>query len=127
MSDVTVAPSFNWKSLIGVIEMAGNLAITILVPGGAAFAPLLASLEAALNPLLLSIGQTGTTPQTEIMVVYGTMIGILNILKQQPNLDPALLAKIQAYLTAAENATSAEIQASQGFDPGQYQPVTPIL
>jgi hypothetical protein len=117
--------TFDWKSLIGVIEMAGNLALSILIPGGAAFAPLLANLESALNPLLMSIG-TGASVQTEIMVVYGTMIGILNILKQQPNLDPALLAKIQGYLTAAENATSAEIAASKGFDPSQFQPVTPI-
>lgn len=121
------APStFDWKTLIPVIELAGNTAIGILIPGGAAFAPLLASLESAINPLLQSIGTKPST-STEIMTVYATLIGILTTLQQVPNLPADVLAKVNAYLTAAQNGTAAYLQASSGFNAALYLPVTPIV
>lgn len=127
MSTSPVVPStgFDWKSLISVIELAGNTAISILIPGGAAFAPLLAGLEGAVNPLLQSIG-TKPSASVEIMNVYATIIGILTTLKQTPGLPAETLAKIDEYVTAAQNGTAAYLQASQGYNPANYSPVTAI-
>lgn len=122
----TPAPSgFDWKSLINVIELAGNVAINVLIPGGAAFAPLLASLEQAVNPLLLSIG-TKASVSSEIMTIYGTLIGILTVLKNTPGLPADVLAKVDAYMIAAQNGTGSYLLASKGFDPAMFQPVAPI-
>lgn len=116
---------FDWKALMNVIELAGNVAVSTLIPGGAAFAPLLASLEAAVNPLLQSIG-TKPSVSSEVMTVYGTIIGILTTLKNTPGLPTATLATIDSYITAAQNGTSSYLLSSQGFDPAQFAAVTPI-
>ena len=121
----TPALTFDWKSLLSVLELAGNTAVSILIPGGAAFAPLLASLETAVNPLLQSIG-TKPSVNNEVMTVYGTLIGVLTILKNTPKLPAATLTLVDNYLIAAENGTAAYLTAENGFDPAQYQPVTPI-
>lgn len=120
------ASGFDWKSLLGVVELAANTATTVLIPGGAAFTPLLASLETAINPLLQSIG-TKPSVSSEIMTVYGTIIGILTTLKNTPGLPSDTLAKIDEYIIAAQNGTAAYLQASQGYDVGLFAPVTPIV
>jgi len=120
-----VSTGFDWKSLLNVIELAGNVATSILIPGGAAFVPLLTGLENALNPLLQSIG-TKPSISSEVMLSYGTIIGILTTLKQTPGLPSETLAKVDEYLIAAQNGTAAYLQASQGFNPSNYTPVTPI-
>lgn len=125
LSTTTPAP-FDWHSLIGVIELAGNVATTVLIPGGASLAPLEASLEQAINPLLMAIG-THQTAGSTIITVYGTIIGILTTLKNVPGTPADTLAKIDAYLIAAQNGTAAYLQASQGYDPSLFQPVTPIV
>jgi hypothetical protein len=116
---------FDWKNLIPAIELAGNVALSVLIPGGAAVAPLLASLEGAVNPLLQSIG-TKPTPSTEIMTVYATIIGVLTTLKQTPGLPAATLATIDGYIISAQNGTAAYMQAQSGFNPALYTPVAPI-
>ena len=116
---------FDWKSLLGVIELAANTATSLLIPGGAAFLPLEQSLEAAVNPLLMSIGTKQTTGDT-IITVYGTIIGILTTLKNTPGMPAATLSKIDEYVTAAQNGTAAYLQASKGFDPTLFTPVTLI-
>ena len=115
----------SFKSLMPAIELAGNVAISLLVPGGAALAPLLSQLESAVNPLLQSIG-TKPTVSSEIMTVYATLIGILTTLKATPGLPAATLAEIDGYITAAQNGTAAYLQAQSGFNPALYAPVTPI-
>ena len=122
---VPAPTGFDWKTLLSVIEVAGNTAVGILIPGGAAFAPLLAALENSLNPLLQSIG-TKPSVTSEIMTVYGTLIGILTTLQQVPGLPAATLAKVNEYLTAAQNGTASYLAASQGFNPAMFTPVTPI-
>lgn len=122
---VVASTGFDWKSLMSVVELAGNVAVGILVPGGAAFVPLISGLENALNPLLQSIG-TKPSVSAEVMTVYGTIIGILTTLKQTPGLPADTLAKVDEYLIAAQNGTAAYLQASQGFNPANYAPVTPI-
>lgn len=117
---------FNWQSLLGVIELAGNVATTVLIPGGATFAPLEAALEQAINPFLMSIGQKQSTGD-EIMIIYGTIIGILTTLKNVPGVPADTLTKIDAYLVAAQNGTATYLQASKGFDPTLFTPVTPIV
>ena len=129
MSTIPIpAPSGFWaefKSILPAIELAGNVAISLLVPGGAALAPLLTGLEGAVNPLIQSIG-TKASVSTEIMTVYATTIGVLTTLKQTPGLPAATLTEIDGYITAAQNGTAAYLQAQNGFDPASYQPVTPI-
>ena len=111
---------------MNVIELAGNVAVSVLIPGGAAFAPLLAGLENALNPLLQSIG-TKPSVSSEVMTFYGTVIGILTVLKNTPGLPADVLAKVDEYLIAAQNGTASYLLASKGFDPAQFAPVTPIV
>ncbi len=118
------APSFDWHTLIPIFELAGNTA-AILIPGGAAFAPLLAQLEQAFNPLLMSIGTRQST-QTTILAVYGAIIGILSALQQTGKLAPDVAAKVTAYLNAAQKAVSGYMQAQSGFNPANYTPVEPI-
>lgn len=121
-----MSTTFDWKSLLGVVELAGNIAVGTLIPGGAAYAPLLSSLEASVNPLLQSIG-TKPSASGEIMTAYATIIGILTTLKQIPGLPAETLAKIDEYVIAAQNGTAAYLQASQGYDVALFAPVTPIV
>lgn len=117
---------FDWKSLIGVVELAGNVATSVLIPGGAALTPLLSGLENSINPLLMSIG-TQAVVSDEVMTAYGGIIGILTTLKQIPSLAPDVITKIDDYMIAAQNGTASYIQASQGFNPANEAPVTPIV
>ena len=121
----TPAAGFDWKNLLPVIELAGNVALSVLIPGGATFAPLLTSLENAVNPLLQTIG-TKPSPSSEIMTVYATIIGVLTTLKNTPGLGAALLGTIDGYITSAQNGTAAYLQAESGFNPALYTPVAPI-
>jgi hypothetical protein len=127
-TSATPAPTGFWatlKGLLPAIELAGNVAISLLVPGGAALATLIGSLEGAVNPLLQSIG-TQTTVPAQVMTVYATIIGVLTALKSTPGLPAETLATINAYVLAAEQGTAAYLQAENGFDPTAYTPVTPI-
>ena len=126
---VVTAPSGFWatlKTILPAIELAGNVAITLLIPGGVALAPLLAGLENAVNPLLQSIG-TKPSVQSEIMNVYATIIGVLTVLKATPGLPATLLAEINGYIIAAQNGTAAYMEAESGFNPALYTPVSPIV
>ncbi len=123
---VVPASTFDWKSLINITELAGNVATGILIPGGASFLPLLTGLEQAINPFLQSIGTKSTT-SAEVNTVYNTIIGILTTIKQMPGVSPAILEKVNAYMIAAENATAEYLQAGLGFNPANEQPVTPIV
>lgn len=123
---VTPAAKFDWHNLIGIFEMMGNVA-EAAIPGGAVFIPLTNALEQQfLNPLLMSIGQGKTTITNEIMAFYGAAIAALTILKQQTGLDPALLAKISAWILRAQNAMAEWTATGLGFDPTVYTPVSPI-
>ena len=125
---VTPTPTGFWstlKGLISPIELAANVAISLLVPGGAALSALLGKLEDAVNPLVQSIG-TNPPAATEIMNFYATTIGVLTALKSTPNLPAATITLIDGYVIAAEQGTASYLKAESGFDPTQYQPVTPI-
>lgn len=114
----------NLKKYLPVIEQGLN--VGLLVSGvGAPFEPLAVGLENALNPLLQSLG----TPQTASGAaanVYAAIIGVLETLKATPGLPAATLAQIEAYVTAAQAGLAGYMQASTGFNPANYQPVTPI-
>jgi len=112
------------KSWLPAIEMAGNVAL--LASGiGAGFEPLVAQLENSVNPLLQTIG-TNQPVTTTLLTVYATAIGVLTTLENTPGLPAATLAQVQEYITAAQAATAAYIQAESGFNPANYAPVTPI-
>ena len=61
-----------------------------------------------------------------ILAVYGAIIGVLKTLKATTGIDPALLAKIQAYLDAAMAGVAGYMQAQSGYNPDNYKPVQPI-
>jgi len=112
------------KSWLPAIELAGNVAL--LATGiGAGVEPLVASLENAVNPLLQSVGTAQPVTST-LMNVYATIIGVLTALKGTANLPPAILAQINEYISAAQDATAAYVSAESGFNPANYTPVTPI-
>ena len=124
MTTATATTSFNWKALIPILEGAGNIA-ELLIPGGAAFVPLTTALENAINPLLTSVG-AGNTATQEILAAYAALIGILTALQQNTKLDPATLAKVEAYLVAAQAGLAAYVTAGSGYNPALYVPVAPI-
>ena len=111
------------KAILPAIEMAGNIAL--LATPFAGFEPLVAGLETATQSLVQSIG-SGNTPQQELMILYGTSIGVLTTLKGQPGLPAATLTEIDGYIVAAEAGTAGYVQAESGFNPASYAPVTPI-
>ena len=123
---VTPAPQTFWqklKQILPAIEMAGN--VVLLATPFAGFEPLVAGLENATQSLVQSIGTT-QTPSNLLMSLYGSMIGVLTILKAQPNLPAETLNEINGYLIAAEAATAAWVQAESGFAASLYTPVMPI-
>lgn len=111
--------------LIALIELALNVTLTA-IPVTAAFAPLAVALENGINPLLASLASGGTKTQ-DLMAGYGAMIGVIQTLKQQTNLAPEVLAKLDEYLTAAQNGTVQALAAgTKGYDATQLTPVAPI-
>lgn len=115
----------NWQQIVSLLELAANVTLTA-IPQTTAFAPLAAALEAGINPLIASI-QAGNTTQQTILAGYGAMIALIQTLKQQTNLVPEVLAKLDEYLTAAQNGTVAALAAgTKGYDPSQLTPVAPI-
>lgn len=111
--------------IIALIELAANVTLTA-IPQTAAFAPLAAALEAGINPLIASI-QAGNTKTADILAGFAAMSALINTLKQQTNLDPAVLAKLDEYDTAAKNGMVAALAAgTKGYDPSQLTPVAPI-
>lgn len=126
MATAPTAPAgFDWKSLLPVLELAGNTIVSVLVPGGVAFLPLIGGIENALNPLIQSIGTKQSTGD-ELMIIYGTIIGTLTIVQQTPGVSAEILAKVAEYIKAAQDGTAAYLRAAKGFDPANYQPVAPI-
>lgn len=117
--------AFNWKSLIPLLETAGNAA-ELIVPGGAAFEPLTLALENAVNPALLAVGN-GNSATNEIMAGYGGLIGVLTVLKSNTKLAPADLTKVEDQLIAAGNALSEYMTGLTGYDASAYTPLTPIV
>ena len=117
--------TFNWALFEQAIITAGNTAVGLLVPGGAAFLPLLTSLEAAMLPVIQSIG-TKQTANGEAMTLFSTTIGVLTILKNKPGLPQEELAKVDNYLMASQNGLAGYLSAQGGFDPTSLEPVTPI-
>lgn len=116
--------AFDWKSLIPILETAGNIAELALAPE---LIPLTSAAEAALNPILLKVAGGSVDVQTEVMAFYGTAISALSLAKAKGGLDAATSAKIDEYVAAAQDAMTAYFAAGKGFDPSLYKPVIPIV
>jgi hypothetical protein len=115
----------NPQQWVALLELAANVTLTA-IPVTSAFAPLAAALEAGINPLIASI-QAGNTKTQDILAGYASMIALIQTLKAETGLDPAVLTKLDEYLTAAQNGTVAALAANtKGYDPSQLTPVTPI-
>lgn len=115
----------NTTSIISLIELAANV-ILAAIPITTAFAPLVAALEAGINPLITAIN-AGSTTTTDVMAGYATLIALITTLKAQTNLDPTVLAKLNEYLTAAENGTQAALAvAATGYNASALTPVIAI-
>lgn len=111
--------------IISLIELAANITLSV-IPATSAFAPLAAALEAGINPLIASI-QAGSTKTTDILAGYGALIALITTLKQQTEIAPDVLAKLDEYATAAQNGTVAALAANiKGYDPTQLSPVAQI-
>ena len=112
-------------NILSLIELALNVTLTA-IPVTTAYAPLAAALEAGINPLIASI-QSGSTKTQDVLAGYGAMIALIQTLKTQTGLAPEVLAKLDEYLTAAQNGTVAALAAgTKGYDPSQLTPVAPI-
>lgn len=114
--------------LLPLIELAANTTLTVLSAQGitpANTGTLASALETSINPLISAIGKKSATT-TDVMAGYGAMIGVLNALKQNTALEPAVLAKVTEYLAAAQDGTSAFLLASKGLDLSKLTPVEPI-
>lgn len=118
---------FNWKSLIGIFELAANTSLVALSSAGiapAGSAQLASMIETGINPLIASIG-TGQTPTATAITALGAVIGVLNALKGTVK-DTSVLAKIDEYLAAAQDGITGYLTAEKGFDPTNYSPVALI-
>lgn len=111
------------KTLLPAIEMAGN--VVLMATPFAAFEPLVASLENAVNPAIQAIG-SGQSKTTDEVTIYGSIIGVLNAMKAVPNLPADVLTQIESYLTAAQAGLTGYVTGESGFNAANYQPVTPI-
>jgi hypothetical protein len=78
------------------------------------------------HPLLDAI-TTGKRPEsTVILAGYGALIGTLNVVRQNTDLEPETLAKVTEYIAASEAGISAYMQASKGYDPALFTVDGPI-
>lgn len=114
--------------LLPLIQLIVNTGLTIAGQYGAvptSAAGLAGNLENALGPLWLALANKSTKSQ-DVMAALGAAIGVLTALKGQTGLDPAVLAKVEEYLTAAQSALAAAVTAEKGFDASLYTPVAPI-
>jgi hypothetical protein len=128
--------AINWQQVASLAELGGNVALTVLggdgiVPAGSA--AIASGIEAAVNPLINSIQGKASTA-TDIQAGYGALIGGLSILKSQTGnsfgIDPALLAKIDEYLLAAQAGLTAYMTEQAGFNLGLFvvnAPLTPAV
>ena len=119
---------FSFASILPLFELAANVTLTTLSAAGvtpANSAILAAAIENAINPLINAI--TNGTPKTaDVLAGYGALIGVLNALKQNSGLAPEVLAKVDAYIVAAQNGTTGYLAGATGYDPTKLAPVTPI-
>lgn len=116
------------QKYLPIFELFANVGLTAASAAGAVpvAAPALASaIEGGLNPLIASIGAGNSTTQEEVVAI-SSAISVLNVLKANTR-DPVLLAKIEAYTVAGQAALNGYLDASKGYNPANFQPVTPIV
>lgn len=112
--------------IISLIELALNVTLTA-IPVTSAYAPLAVALESGINPLIASL-QSGATKTQDVLAGYGAMIALIQTLKAQTNIAPDVLAKLDEYMTAAQNGTMQALAAGKsGYDASQLTPVSPIV
>ncbi len=122
--------AIDWQVVTSLAELGGNVALTALGANGVIpsnSAVIASGVEAAINPLLAAI-QGKATAATDIQAGYGALIGGLSILKTQTGIDPALLAKIDEYLSAAQAGLAAYMTEQAGFNASLFvvnAPLTP--
>lgn len=112
----------NTAQILALIELAANVTLAA-IPVTAAFAPLAASLEAGINPLIASL-MSGSTTTTDVIAGFGSMVALINTLKAVPGIAPDVLAKLDVYLTAAQDGLTASLAvATAGYNASQLTPV----
>lgn len=114
--------------LIPLIQLIVNVGLLIAGSSGvipANSAALAAALEAAAAPLLTALTSGGTATSQEIMAGFATVIGVLTALKNQTNLDPAILARVNQYTASSEAGVAGFLTSGKGFDPANYAAVPP--
>jgi hypothetical protein len=115
----------NTAQVIALIELAANVTLAA-IPVTAAFAPLATALEAGINPLIASL-MSGSTKTADVLAGFGAMIALINTLKAVPGIDPAIIAKLDVYLAAAQDGLTTSLAvATKGYDASQLTPVTLI-
>lgn len=126
----SAAPISGFEQWLPIFELAANTTLTALsvagvVPGGVIIPQLAVALESGIGPLIEAIKNKMVGAPT-VLAALGSIVGVLNALKQVQGLPPALIAKIDEYLLAAQNAISAYMVAQKGFDATLYAPVQAV-
>lgn len=112
----------NTAQVIALIELAANVTLAA-IPVTAALAPLASAVEAGINPLITSL-IAGSTTTANILAGFGAMIALINTLKAVPGIDPTVVAKLDVYLTAAQDGLTASLAvATTGYNASQLTPV----
>jgi hypothetical protein len=115
--------SFNWQLLVNIAETGANVAEMALAPE---LLPVTQAGEAALNPILAKISAKQPVTLTDIAAFYGPEILALNLAKNGK--DAATIAKIEEYVTAANNGAMAWVTTGTSFNAtAEFTPVTPIV
>lgn len=111
--------------ITSVVELAANVTLAA-IPYTAAFAPLAVALENGINPLITAF-TTGSSKTSDVLAGFGAMIALINTLKAVPGVPADVLAKLEVYLTAAQDGLTAALAvATKGFDATQLTQLTPI-
>ena len=115
--------------LITLLELAANTILSVLGAKGVVgsnIGSFVSAIESAVAPLIAVLTSGGATKTADVMAAYGTIIGVLNVLKQSGALPAAEITKIDEYILAAQNGTSGYITASLGFNASNLTPVLPM-
>ena len=110
------------------IELALNIAVVSLQASGVinpGIAALATGLESSIAPVVTAI-QNGSSSLQDSQAALGGMIGMLTTLKQSGTLPADITARVNAYITAAEDGLAAFSKAQKGLDLADLTPLTPL-
>ena len=114
--------------VLPIILTLANIALASLQQAGvipAGTGSLITQLEGIIAPAIATIA-SGQAKLTDVVTALGTLSGVIQILKKQPNLPAEVLDKINAIDLAVQAGIAAFLDSKNGVDLSKLGPVDPI-